>query len=289
MAKKSKPVEPAPEVAEEEEVTCPVCGKPVGLDVASCPNCGAEFEEEEAGAEKEELEAAAPSPAKAQPAAVPKEEVQAVDEEETAECPVCGKSVALSVSTCPNCGAEFEEEEVEEVIEVEEQEVPVRKPEVEEEQEAIQVEEQESSTSHPTSVIDLRVIGVALIILGIMGSQISAMIKWYWTWVPPIESNLGMFIGIAAVVIVIGLLVYMLVQRAMSSGKEVPSVMPNLSLSLFLFGIFALILIMLWSPINSALEHSSLGVAGAFLGILIVGVLAMIMGQRMTDKAASAA
>jgi hypothetical protein len=276
-------------VVEEEQVTCPVCGKPVGLDVASCPSCGAEFEEEEV--EEEQPEVASPKPGKAAPDAYSKEKVLAVDEEETAECPVCGKSVGLSQSTCPNCGAEFEEEEVEEVIEVEEREAPVKEPEVEveEEQEAIQVEEQESTTSHPTSVIDLRVIGVALIILGIIGSQISAMIKWYWTWVPPIESNLGMFIGIAAVVIVVGLLVYMLVQRAMSSGKEVPSMMPNLSLSLFLFGIFALILIMLWNPINSALERSSMGVAGAFLGILIVGVLSMIMGQRMTDKAGSAA
>ena len=287
MPKKSKPAEPEPAVVEEEQVTCPVCGKPVGLDVASCPSCGAEFEEEEV--EEEQPEVASPKPGKAAPAAYIKEKVLAVDEEETAECPVCGKSVGLSQSTCPNCGAEFEEEEVEEVIEVEEREAPVKEPEVEEEQEAIQVEEQESTTSHPTSVIDLRVIGVALIILGIIGSQISAMIKWYWTWVPPIESNLGMFIGIAAVVIVVGLLVYMLVQRAMSSGKEVPSMMPNLSLSLFLFGIFALILIMLWNPINSALEHSSMGVAGAFLGILIVGVLSMIMGQRMTDKAGSAA
>ena len=279
MPKKSKPAEPEPVVVEEEQVTCPVCGKPVGLDVASCPSCGAEFEEEEV--EEEQPEVASPKPGKAAPAAYIKEKVLPVDEEETAECPVCGKSVGLSQSTCPNCGAEFEEEEVEEVIEVEEPEV--------EEQEAIQVEEQESTTSHPTSVIDLRVIGVALIILGIIGSQISAMIKWYWTWVPPIETNLGMFIGIAAVVIVVGLLVYMLVQRAMSSGKEVPKMMPNLSLSLFLFGIFALILIMLWNPINSALEHSSMGVAGAFLGILIVGVLSMIMGQRMTDKAGSAA
>jgi ribosomal protein L37AE/L43A/uncharacterized membrane protein YidH (DUF202 family) len=289
MAKKSKPVEPVPEVVEDEQVTCPVCGKPVSLDVASCPNCGAEFEEEEAVAEEAQPEVPSAKPGKAAPAASAVEEVQAVDEEETAECPVCGKSVGLSLSTCPNCGAEFEEEQVEEVIEVEEKEAPVKELEVEEEQEAIQVEEQESSTRHPTSVIDLRVIGVALIILGILGSQISAMIKWYWTWVPPIQSNLGMFIGIAAVVIVVGLLVYMLVQRAMSSGKKVPSMMPNLSLSLFLFVIFALILIMLWSPINSALQHSSLGVAGAFLGILIVGVLAMIMGQRMTDKAASAA
>lgn len=284
MPKKSRPVEPVAEEPEDEVVTCPVCGKPVGLNVASCPNCGAEFEEE--AVEEEQPEVAAPKPMKAAPTKAP---VEAVSEEETAECPVCGKSVGLSQTSCPNCGAEFEEEEVEEVIEVEEREAPVEEPKVGEEEEAIQVEEQESSVSHPTSVIDLRVIGVALIILGIIGSQISAMIKWYWTWVPPIEKNLGMFIGIAAVVIVVALLVYMLVQRAMSSGKKVPSMMPNLTLSLFLFGIFALILIMLWSPINSALEHSNLGVAGAFLGILIVGVLSMIMGQRMVDKAASAA
>lgn len=287
MAKKSKPVEPEPVEVDEEQVTCPVCGKPVGLDVPSCPNCGAEFEEEVA-TEEEQPQEPAVEPAKAAPA--PKEEVEAVAEEETAECPVCGKAVGLSLSTCPNCGAEFEEEEVEEVIEVEEQEAPTKEPEVEVQDEALEVEEQEeASTTHPTSVIDLRVIGVSLIILGIIGSQISAMIKWYWTWVPPIETNLGMFIGVAAVVIVVGLLVYMLVKRAMDSGKEVPSMMPNLSLSLFLFGIFALILIMLWSPINSALQHSSLGVAGAFFGILIVGILSMIMGQRITDKAASAA
>jgi len=288
MPKKSRPVDPEPEEVEEEQATCPVCGKPVGLDVVSCPNCGAEFEEEEVAEEQPEVASAGPG--KAAPAASAKAAVQAVDEEETAECPVCGKSVGLSLSTCPNCGAEFEEEEVEEVIEVEEKEAPVKRPaaKVKEEQEAIQVEEQEASVSHPTSVIDLRVLGVALIMLGIMGSQISAFVKWYWTWVPPIKSNLGMFIGIAAVVIVVGLLVYMLAQRATSSGKKVPDMMPNLMLSLFLFGIFALILIMLWSPINSALQHSSLGVAGAFLGIFIVGVLVMIMGQRMTDKAASA-
>jgi hypothetical protein len=288
MAKKSKPVEPEPEEIEEEQATCPVCGKPVGLDVASCPNCGAEFEEEEV-IEEEQPETPSAKPEKGVPAPLAEEEVQAVSEEETAECPVCGKAVALSLSTCPNCGAEFEEEEVEEVIEVEEREVPFDKPEVEEEQEAVQAEEQESLTSFPKSVMDLRVIGIALIILGIIGSQISAMIDWYWSWVPPIKSNLGMFIVLAFVVIVVGLLVYMLVQRAMSSGKEVPSMMPNLSLSLFLFGIFALILIALWSPINSALDRSSLGVAGAFIGILIVGVLAFIMGQRITDKAATAA
>jgi hypothetical protein len=288
MPKKSKPVEPEPVEVEEEQVTCPVCGKPVGLDVATCPNCGAEFEEEEVEAKEEEPGEASPKPGTAAAAASPVQEAQPVGEEETAECPVCGKSVGLSLSSCPNCGAEFEEEEVEEVIEVEEKEVSTEEIEVEE-QDDVMAEENESSTEHPTSVFDLRVLGIAFIILGIIGLQIAAFINWYWTWVPPIRSNLGIFIGIAAVVIVIGLLVYMLAERAISSGKEVPTMMPNLMLSLFLFGIMALILIMFWSPINSALEHSSLGVAGAFLGILIVGILAMIMGQRMAEKNAVAA
>jgi predicted amidophosphoribosyltransferase len=78
---------------EEEEVTCPVCSKPVGLNVPSCPHCGAEFEEVEA----EEGAPAGKAPE---------------EEGETAECPVCGKSVSLDITSCPYCGAEFEEEEV---------------------------------------------------------------------------------------------------------------------------------------------------------------------------------
>lgn len=352
MAKKSKPKEPEPEEIEEEMVTCPVCGKPVGLTVASCPHCGAEFEEEteEAPEVKEEpeepvkvkeepsapvVEAAEPvseeetaecpvcgkqvsltlttcpscgaefeaeeveevieQPAEEEAVIAAKPEAEPVADDEMAECPVCGRQVSLSLSTCPNCGAEFEEEEVEEVIEVEEKPVPAEEPEVkveepQETEEEVRVEEAEwVAAEHPASIVDLRVIGVSLILLGIIGSQISALIDWYWTWVPPIETHIGMFVGIAAVVIVAGLVVYMLVRRALGSGKKVPSMMPNMSLSLLLFGILALVMIMLWSPINSALQHSSLGVAGAFLGVLIVGILSMIMGQRMYDKQVSAA
>ncbi len=351
MAKKSKPKQPEPEETEEELVTCPVCGKPVGLTVSSCPNCGAEFEEEvvevpeveeapeelvnakkepsvpveeevepvseeetaecpvcgkqvalslttcpNCGAEfeEEEVEEVIEQPAE-EVTAPAKAEAEAVSEEEVAECPVCGRQVSLSLTTCPNCGAEFEEEEVEEVIEVEEKPVAAEEPEVKVEEEpqvaeeAVRVEEAEPlAVEERASIGDLRVIGVSLILLGIIGSQISAMIDWYWTWVPPIETHLGMFVGIAAVVIVVALVVYLLVHRAVGSGRKVPHMMPNLLLSLFLFGILALVLIMLWDPINSALQHSSLGVAGAFMGVLIVGILSMIMGQRMSDKRASA-
>lgn len=278
--KKEVVVEP-----EEEEVTCPVCGKPVGLDVTECPHCGAEFEAEEVEDVVEEAPAV-----QAKPKAVMAE---AVDEEGTAECPVCGKAVSLAVSSCPSCGAEFEEEEVEEVIEVEEKQVPRGAPKkevgphkvVQEEPEEVEVEGEPGEIEGPTSIMDLRVIGIALIVLGIIGSQISFMIGWYWSWVPPIKDNLGMFIAIPAIVIVVGLLVFLLIKKAAGDGKEVPKQMPGISLSLFLFGILALVMVMLWSPINDALQSSSVGVGGAFIILLVVGVAMIFMGMRTASRA----
>jgi ribosomal protein L37AE/L43A len=282
---KKKPVIEKPEEVEEEQeeqVTCPVCGKPVGLEVTECPYCGAEFEEEEIEelVEVEQKKPAAPAKAKAV-VEEPVEEVP-VEEEEMAECPVCGKMVGLSVSSCPNCGAEFEEEEVEEVIEVEERQVPAaavqrpaapRKLEVEPEEET---EVEASETRIPSGLLDLRVIGIALI---------SFMIDWYWTWVPPIKDNLGMFVALPAVVIVVALFVYLLVKRALGEGRKVPFQMPELSMSLFLFGILALIVVMLWSPINKALQSSSAGVGGAFVILLVAGIALIFLKMRAASRA----
>jgi len=289
---KKKPVEKEVEevVEDEEQVTCPVCGKPVGLTVAACPYCGAEFEEEAIEEIVEEAEAE-PQAAAAYEAGVG----EAVAEDEMAECPVCGTMVSLNVHSCPSCGAEFEEEEIEEVVEVEE--APAKAPParakpskvVVEDEEVYVEEEPVRATAGPaSSIIDLRVIGIALILLGIIGSQIAFMIDWYWTWVPPIGDNLGMFIAIPAVIVVIGLLVFMLIKRSVIGKRQkVPSMMPAMALSLFLFGILALILIMLWNPINSALQNSNLGVGGAFLAILIIGFLAVFMGKRMAAPKAA--
>ena len=325
MAKKKKPVveEPVVEepevVEEEEEVTCPVCGKPVGVEVMSCPHCGAEFEAEEpepvaqAQAEDPEEEMAAcpvchkmvslavsscpycgaefeadeEVPAKAAPAPV-----EYVEQEEMAECPVCGKMVALDVASCPSCGAEFEEEEVEEIIEVEEKPVARAAPRIipaEEEfvEEEVEVEAEEAvpEIEGPTSIMDLRVIGISLIVLGILGSQISFMIDWYWTWVPPIGDNLGMFIAIPAVIIVVGLLAFLLVKRAIAGGKKVRKPMPGMALSMFLTGILVLVMIMLWNPINSALQDSNIAVGIVFVAMLFIGILAVVMGIRASSRA----
>jgi len=288
-----KKVEEIVEEAVEEEVTCPVCGKPVGLDVSTCPYCGAEFEEEEV---EEIVEEAAEENAEeaAEAEEEPVAEAEEVIEEETAECPVCGKMVSLMVSSCPNCGAEFEEEEIEEVIEVvEPEEVPVARPqsravqpveEIEEALDEILVEEHEAAgavVGPPTSITDLRVIGISLIILGILGSQILFMIDWYWTWVPPIGDNLVLFVLAPVVVILVGLGVFMLLKRrGASKRRKTPSMLPGVALSLFLFGIFALIMVMLWNPINTALQNSNLGVGSAFVAMLIFGALAVFMGSK---------
>lgn len=290
-AARGQPKTAAVKEPEEEDVTCPVCGKPVGLDVTECPHCGAEFEAEET----EEVVEKKPA-ARAQPKAVV--EASPVEEdEEMAECPVCGKMVSLNVASCPNCGAEFEEEEVEEVIEVEEKQVSKAPSKaearaaprlVEVEPEEVEAEETGAEAVElegPTSILDLRVIGIALIALGIIGSQISFMIDWYWTWVPPISDNLGMFIALPAVVIVVGLLVFLLIKKAAGNGKKVPAQMPGVSLSLFLFGILALVVVLLWSPINKALQSSSAGVGIAFVVMLVVGIAMMFFKMRMSSKA----
>ena len=326
MPKKKKEIvieEPEPE---EDEVTCPVCGKPVGVEVSSCPHCGAEFESETEAPAVEveepqdddvaacpvchkmvsisvaacpycgaEFESEAEVPVEAQPTPTAKPAVTYIEqeEEEKAECPVCGKMVALDVAACPYCGAEFEEEEVEEIIEVEEKPTARAAPrmipaeEVTEEviEEEVQVEEEAAVSEGPTSIMDLRVIGISLIVLGILGSQIAFMIDWYWTWVPPIKNNLGMFIAVPAVIIVVGLLAFLLVKRAVAGGRKIPKPMPGLSLSMFLTGILALVMIMLWSPINSALQSSSIGVGAVFVVMLVIGAVSVFMGMRANSKA----
>lgn len=277
---------------EDDEVACPVCGKVVGLDVSSCPYCGAEFEQDD---EAEAPVAAAPVSA---------------DEGEEVACPVCGVLVGLDISSCPKCGAEFEEEEIEEIIEVEEKTVyeaepeplPVRAKPAERPRakaksaekakpkarpKARPKEEAPLMADLPASIMDLRVIGLALVILGIVGTQVALMIDWYWSWVPPIEDNIAMFVVIPVVLLVVGLIAFMMIKKAMSAGKEMPSNMPGTSLSLFLFGILALIVVVLWDPINSALQDSRAAVAGGFAIALFLGILLLFMGYRSASQRAA--
>lgn len=265
---------------DKEEVACPVCGKIVGVNVSSCPYCGAEFEEED------EAEAAEKK-AQAKP-------VSDEDGEEVA-CPVCGVLVGLDVTCCPKCGAEFEEEEIEEVIEVEEKasfedEEPApapAKPKAKAKPAKKMEAEEEMAGEAPASILDLRVIGIALIILGLIGTQVALFIDWYWSWVPPIEDNMVLFVMIPVIILVVGLLVFLLVRKAVSGGKKVPEMAPGTSLSLFLFGILALIVVVLWDPINSALQDSRALVAGGFAIALVLGIVLVFLGFRGASAKAS--
>ena len=277
---------------EAEEAACPVCGKMVSLDVPSCPKCGAIFEEEEEAQPVYEDEGAeCPVCGRivslevsccphCQAEFEEHGEAAAAQEEDEAACPVCGKMVSLMVSSCPNCGAEFEEEEVEEIIEVEERLVP----------EKVRTKEPEAEFAFglTTSIVDFRVLGIALVLLGIIGTQVALLIDWYWTWVPPVEENLGLFVALPIVVLAIGLLVFMLVKKAMSGGRRVPENVPGMSLSLFVFGILALIMILLWDPINSSLQNGSAGVAAGFLVMLVLGIVLVFMDMRATSTGSTA-
>ncbi|UCE91175.1 MAG: zinc ribbon domain-containing protein [Methanobacteriota archaeon] len=274
-----------------EEAACPVCGELVSLEVPSCPKCGAIFEEEEDAQPYQEDEGAecpicgrivslAVSSCPYCEAEFDEEEVVAVSEDDSAACPVCGKMVSLTVSSCPNCGAEFEEEEVEEIIEVEERLVP--------EKARAKEPEPEFAFGLTTSIANLRVLGIAFVILGIMGAQVALLIDWYWTWVPPVEDNLGLFVALPIVVLMVGLMVFMLVKKAMSGGRRVSERVPGMSLSLFVFGILALIAILLWNPINSALRDGSAGVAAGFVVVLVVGIALVFMDMRASGAGSAA-
>lgn len=87
------------EAAELEETgvfDCPSCGAKVGVDQASCPSCGVEFE----GEGVEEF-----------------------------ECPICSSPVSADADSCPNCGVRFETREEEEAA-PEPEVAPEGKPEV---------------------------------------------------------------------------------------------------------------------------------------------------------------
>ena len=259
----------------------------------------------------------------------PKKET-VVPEEPDVTCPVCGNVVTLDDPFCPHCGAEFEEEEVEEIVEVDEvvevediPEAPVdeEKAEVVEEEEPVEAEaeeaveveadedveeedeEEEEAPSCPAPgeaapldfkkhLLDMRVFGITLLLLGILGTQIALFVTWYWTWVPPITSNLAMYLIIGIVVIVVGLLSFKLASDRANAGKKMNPIMPSVIMAIFLFGIIATVMLVAGGPISSAMTGSGQAVmAIVFIVLIVVGILLFMMGAKKASgekKAASA-
>jgi hypothetical protein len=256
-------------VPEEPDVTCPVCGNVVTLDDPFCPHCGAEFEEEEV------------------------EEIVEVDE-------------VVEVEKIPEAP---EDEEKAEAVEFEEEEAPVEaeaEEAVEEEadEEAEEAEEGEEAPSCPapgeaapldfkTHILDMRVFGITLLLLGIIGTQIALFVTWYWTWVPPIKSNLAMYLIIGIVVIVVGLLSFKLASDRANAGKKMNPIMPSVIMAIFLFGIIATVMLVAGESISNAMTGSGgqIGMSAVFIVLIVVGILLFIMGAKKASgekKAASA-
>jgi hypothetical protein len=246
-------------------------------------------------------------------------------EEPEVTCPVCGNVVTLDDPFCPHCGAEFEEEEVEEIVEVDEvveiEDVPeapkdeAEAVEVEEEEEPVEaeaeetaeeevdkeVEEEAPASAAPgeaapldfkTHLLDMRVFGITLLLLGILGAQIAFFVTWYWTWVPPITSNLGMYLIIGIIIIVVGLLSFKLASDRANAGKKMNPIMPSVIMAIFLFGIIATIMLVAGGPISSAMTGSGqAGMAIVFVVLIVIGILLFMMGAKKASgekKAASA-
>jgi len=258
-----------PPEEEEPEVTCPVCGNPVTLDDEFCPHCGAEFEEEEV----EEIVEVEESPEEAPPDEELEEEFDEELEEPLEE--------ELKEPTEEEEYEEEYEEELEEPIEVEYEE-PYEEEYIEEEYEVPAEEKAEARAVGDliAGLFDIRVFGIALLILGILGALIAILINWLWEWVPPISDNLGMFSIIGVVIIVIGFIGFTMLRRAASEGKRPSPMMNSILLGIFVFGIIAIIMILANQPINDAMASSQGGMAGIFGVLLIVGVLLVFMGQK---------
>ncbi len=84
-----------------EYIECSECGAEVPADARRCPKCGANFDEEteevHVQVSEEELRAEA--------------ETRAEPEGDYFECSECGAKVPADAKKCPNCGAEFDEDE----------------------------------------------------------------------------------------------------------------------------------------------------------------------------------
>ena len=247
-------------------------------------------------------------------------------EEPEVTCPVCGNAVTLDDPFCPHCGAEFEEEEVEEIVEVDEvveiEDVPeapkdeAEAVEVEEEEEPVEaeaeetaeeevdkeVEEEAPASAAPgeaapldfkTHLLDMRVFGITLLLLGILGAQIAFFVTWYWKWVPPITSNLTMYMILGIIIIVVGLLSFKLASDRANAGKKMNPIMPSVVIAIFLFGIIATIMLVAGGPISNAMTGSGgqIGMGTVFIVLIVIGILLFMMGAKKASgekKAASA-
>jgi uncharacterized membrane protein len=226
--------------------------------------------------------------------------------------------VTLDDPFCPHCGAEFEEEEVEEIaveetiveevpapeeeeveVEVEEEAEEVEAEEVAEEEVEEEVEEEaeeeakEEAKVEPVSIVtgltDMRVYGIMLFILGIFGIQIAIFIKEYWKFVPSISGNLGIYFIIGLLIVIVGFVTFSLLKSSAEKGKEHNPLLPAITLAIFIFGIVAILMIIAGQPLSDLIGNNQAALAIVFVVIALIGIALFLMGQKKTDEAAKTA
>jgi lysylphosphatidylglycerol synthetase-like protein (DUF2156 family) len=133
--------------------------------------------------------------------------------------------------------------------------------------------------------MDLRVFGITLLVLGIIGTQVAAFVTWYWTWVPPITSNLGIYLIIGVVIIVVGLLAFKLASDRAKAGKKMHPMLPSILVAVFIFGIIATVMLLAGGPISDAMKGSGQGLmAIVFVVIIVVGILLFMLGMKKASE-----
>lgn len=268
-----------PKEKDDAEVTCPVCAGVVTLEDPFCPHCGAEFEEEEVEeVVEEEISTVERVPEAPAEEAEPSELSLKGEEPEPWEPPeeVPPEAPLEELPAEPAVESElFEEPEEPEELKEPTDEV--------EEAEAAPAALPRRAAPEPvaSSITDLRVIGISLLMLGIVGAIVMLNIKWFWLWVPAIQNNILVYGIIGAAIILVSFLLFWKMSADKERGKSPPHPMlPAIMLSMILFGFMTVVLFILSGPITSALKASNIGVSIVFIAMVAVGLFIYFYESR---------
>jgi uncharacterized membrane protein YedE/YeeE len=269
---------------DEAEVTCPVCAGVVTLEDPFCPHCGAEFEEEEVEeVVEEEISSVERVP-----------EAPETDEIEPLEKPskhVGEEPEPLADEIPPE--APLEEPPTEAAPE---EPLPAEPEELFEPEEEVGILTAEPTrkgvpqATSTTSLTDLSVIGITLLMLGIIGAVVMLNIRWFWLWVPSIEGNILPYALIGVAIILISFVLFNKMAKDRDAGKAPPHPMlPSIMLSMILFGFTIVVLFILSEPITEALRASSIGMTVIFIVMVVLGLIVYIFGSRARSRASAGA
>lgn len=293
----------APKEKEEAEVTCPVCAGIVTLDDPFCPHCGAEFEEEEVEEVIEEdiptIEAVHPAPEPEEIELEPESEVLDFDEPkpEIVKTKFDDEKVEAFPSDAPEEPFEVPFEAPAEAPAAEEGHVEELFPELEAEPVRIEEDEDEINACPPpaaekeadaSSLTDLRVIGIAMLMLGIIGAIVMSNIRWFWLWVPAIQGNVLPYALVGIAIILLSFIFFRKMAVDKDKGKApMHPMLPSVMLSLILFGFMTIVLFMISNQITQALKSSQIGVSSIFVVLVVVGFLIYLSGSRTKNEASA--